>query len=148
MRATRQTPAIQLTFHGLKPSEELKQEVSDRIAWLEQFYTPLQACRVRLQVPHRHRSHGRHMHVTIAMTVPRHPPLVITYEPSIDDGRVAIREAFDVARRRLQDLNGAATSAQSRRSSTPRLPRSEEPPIEHDVARKGRRTEQEPAGHR
>jgi hypothetical protein len=148
MRATKQSPAIQLTFHGLKPSEELKREVSDRIAWLEQFYTPLLACRVRLQVPHRHHSHGRHMHVTIEMAVPRHPPLVITYEPSIDDARVAVREAFDVARRRLQDLNGAAASARSRRSGSPRLPRSEEPSIENDVARKGGRTEQESAGRR
>lgn len=105
MRARRQAPATQLTFHGLKPSEELKREVSDHIAWLEQFYPPLLACRVRLRVPHRHHSRGRHMHVTIEMTVPHHPPLVVTYEPSIEHARVAIREAFDAARRRLQDFS-------------------------------------------
>jgi ribosome-associated translation inhibitor RaiA len=93
----------QITFRGLKPSEELKNEVRDRIAWLEQFYPPLMACRVRLQAPHRYRSHGRHMHVTIEMTVPRHPPVVITHEPSVQHARVAIHEAFDVARRRLKD---------------------------------------------
>ena len=103
MRTTTNAPATQITFHGLKPSEELNAEIRDRIAWLEQFYPPLMACRVRLQVPHRHHSHGRHMHVTIEMTVPGQPPLVITHEPSLQHARVAIREAFDVARRRLQD---------------------------------------------
>ena len=106
MRVTTRTArATQITFHGLRPNEELKREVHDRIAWLEQFYPPLMGCRVRLQVPHRHHSHGRRMHVTIEMTVPRHPPLVVTYEPSLDHARVAIREAFDAARRRLQDFN-------------------------------------------
>ena len=98
-------PATQITFHGLRPTEELRQEIRDRIAWLEQFYPPLMACRVRLQVPHRHRRHGRHMHVTIEMTVPGHPPLVITHEPSLQDARVSIREAFDAARRQLQDYS-------------------------------------------
>jgi hypothetical protein len=106
MRARTAPPATQITFHGLRPSEELKQEVHARIAWLEQFFPPLMACRVRLQVPHRHHSHGRHMHVTIEMTVPRHPAVVVTHEPVLADARVAIREAFDAARRRLQDFNG------------------------------------------
>lgn len=104
MRAMRTTPATQITFHGLKPTEELKREVSDRIAWLEEFCPPLMACRVRLQVPHRHHRHGRHMHVTIEMTVPRHPPLVITHEPSLQHGPAAIREAFDAARRKILAL--------------------------------------------
>ena len=106
MRSTA-TPAraSQITFHGLKPSEELRTEIEDRIAWLEQFYPPVMGCRVRLQVPHRHRRHGRHMHVTIELTVPGHPPLVITHEPSLQDARVSIREAFDAARRQLQDFS-------------------------------------------
>jgi hypothetical protein len=105
MRANRTaTPTTQITFHGLRPSAELSNEIRDRIAWLEQFYPPLMGCRVRLHVPHRHQSHGRHMHVTIELTVPRHPSVVVTHEPSVDDARVAIREAFDAARRRVQDL--------------------------------------------
>ena len=129
MRASRtRVRASQITFHGLKPSEDLRQEIGDRIRWLEQFYPQLMACRVRLQVPHRHRGHGRHMHVHIEMTVRGRPPLVITHEPSLQPSlkdaaapatrkrdevgalhryaRVAIREAFDAARRRLQDLEG------------------------------------------
>ena len=129
MRASRtRARASQITFHGLKPSEELRREIGDRINWLEQFYPQLMSCRVRLQVPHRHRGHGRHMHVHIEMTVPGRPPLLITHEPSLQPSlkdaaapvtrkrdeiaalhryaRVAIREAFDAARRRLQDVDG------------------------------------------
>lgn len=107
MRSARTTArATQITFHGLTPSEELRQEVGDRIAWLEQFYPPLMACRVRLQIPHRHRSRGRHVHVTIEMTVPGGPPVVVTHAPSLQHARVAIREAFGAARRRLQDFEG------------------------------------------
>jgi hypothetical protein len=102
---TTTAPAARVTFHGLKPNAELKREVQDRIAWLEQFYPPLMGCRVRLRVPHRHHRHVRHMHVTIEMTVPGRPPLVVAYEPSLDDARVAIREAFDAARRQLQDFS-------------------------------------------
>lgn len=107
MRAMRTTAcAIQITFHGLKPSEELRHEIRDRVAWLEQFYPPLMACRVKLQIPHRHRRRGRHIHVTVVMKVSGRPPLVITQEPSLQDARVAVREAFDAARRRLEDVYG------------------------------------------
>lgn len=116
----------QITFHGLQPSEELERDVRDRVAWLEQFYTGVLGCRVRLEVPHRHHSHGRHMHVHIELTVPGGGPIVIAHEPSLQPtlkdvnepeahkdseiaavhryARVAIHEAFDVARRRLQDF--------------------------------------------
>ena len=137
MRASRTTArASQITFHGLKPSAELRQEIGDRINWLEQFYPQLVACRVRLQVPHRHQGHGRHMHVHIDMSVPGLPLLVITHEPSLQPAlkdaaapaprkrdeigvlhryaRVAIREAFDAARRRLQDLDGEKRAVRKR----------------------------------
>ena len=105
MRALRMIPATQITFRGLRPSEELKREIRDRITWLEEFCPPLLACRVRLQVPHRHHRRGRHVHVNIEMTVPRHPALAIAYESSLPDARVAIAEAFDVARRQLLDFS-------------------------------------------
>lgn len=121
---TRMQP--QITFHGLQPSESLERDVRERIDWLEQFYPGVIGCRVRLEVPHRHQSHGRHMHVHIEMTVPGGPPILVTHEPTLQPAlkdveeaathkdneigavhryaRVAIREAFDAARRRLQDF--------------------------------------------
>jgi cold shock CspA family protein len=116
----------QVTFRGLAHSDALESDVLERVAWLEQFYTDIVRCRVIVELPHRHRRDGRHFHVRIEMTVPGGEPIVISHEPSlhgrlkhVDAGvhrketeieavhryaAVAIREAFDAARRRLEDV--------------------------------------------
>jgi cold shock CspA family protein len=117
---------VQVTFRGLPHDAGLEQYVVERVSWLEQFYADVVRCRVLLEVPHRHRHDGRHVHVRIEMTVPRGAPIVVSHEPSLhgrlkdveDDAhrkddeiegahriaRVAIHEAFDAARRRLEDF--------------------------------------------
>jgi hypothetical protein len=114
----------QVTFRGLPHSDALEAIVRERIAWLEQFYGGIVRCRVAVELPHRHRHDGRHIHVRIELTVPGGSPLVISHEPTLH-GRlkdkeqedhhkqtevtqrywsVAIHEAFDAARRRLEDF--------------------------------------------
>ena len=115
----------QVTFRGLAHPDVLEADVRQRVAWLEQFYAGIVRCRVLVEVPHRHRQRGRHFHVRIDITVPGRDPIVVSHEPSlhaglkdIEDaeahkdneidsvhrhGLVAIREAFDVARRLLED---------------------------------------------
>lgn len=115
----------QVTFHGLKHSDRLEADVMDRVQWLEQFYDRIVRCRVLLEVPHRHRHGGNHFHVRIELTVPR-GTLVISHEPTLHAtvkdieeaahrkesevaavhryARVAIKDAFDGARRRLEDF--------------------------------------------
>ena len=115
----------QITFRGLAHSDALESDIRDRVAWLEQFYSGIVGCRVLVEVPHRHRHDGRHFHVRIETTVPGRPPIVISHEPSLHGplkdfeeeahrkdaeiesvhryARVAVHEAFDAARRRLQD---------------------------------------------
>jgi cold shock CspA family protein len=116
----------QVTFRGLTPDDTLEDEIRDRVSWLEQFYEGIVRCRVLVEVPHRHRHDGRHFHVRVETTVPGGPPIVVNHEPSLhgrlkdveDDAhrkgdeiegvhryaRVAVREAFDAARRRLEDF--------------------------------------------
>ena len=116
----------QVTFRGLDRSEAVEAEIRERVAWLEQFYSGIVRCRVLVEKPHRHRHDGRHFHVRIELTVPGGEPIVVSHEPSLHgrlkdtEGeahrkeseiesvhryvRVAIREAFDVARRRLEDF--------------------------------------------
>jgi cold shock CspA family protein len=117
---------IQVTFRGLAQPEVLEADVRERVAWLEQFYGGIVGCRVLVEVPHRHRRAGRHFHVRIEMTVPGGAPIVVSHEPSrhgllkdVEESaprkhtevesvhryaRVAIHEAFDAARRQLQDF--------------------------------------------
>jgi cold shock CspA family protein len=116
----------QVTFRGLAHSDNVESDVRERVAWLERFYTGILRCRVVVELPHRHRHDGRHVQVRIELTVPGGPPIVASHEPSLH-GRlkdfeeaehhketdiesvhrhaaVAIREAFDAARRRLEDF--------------------------------------------
>ena len=116
----------QVTFRGLDVSEALEAEIRERATWLEQFYAGIVRCRVLVEKPHRHRHDGRHFHVRVEVTVPGGDPIVVSHEPSLHGrlkdaereahrkeseiesvhryGRVAVREAFDIARRRLEDF--------------------------------------------
>ena len=116
----------QITFRGLAQDESLAQDVHERVAWLEQFYDGIMRCRVLVEVPHRHHRDGRHFHVRVEATVPGGAPIVVSHESSLHPrlkdleeeahhketelgnvrryGRVAIHEAFDAARRQLEDF--------------------------------------------
>ena len=115
------TKPVQVTFRNMGVSAALEQEVRSRAAWLETFHPGIVGCRVLLEIPHRHRTRGRPLHVRIELSVPGED-VIVNHEPSLDvaagpaprkneeldgrhkDGYVAIHEAFDVARRRLEDL--------------------------------------------
>jgi ribosome-associated translation inhibitor RaiA len=115
---------IQITFRGIAQSGELYTLIQQQASALDQYYSDIMRCRVLIEVPHRHHQEGNRYHVRIELTVPGED-ILITHEPSLypslrnvereevakatdlnsvhQYGGVAIREAFDLARRRLQD---------------------------------------------
>lgn len=92
----------QVTFRGLAHSDALDAEVRERVAWLQQFYDGITACHVRLEVPHRHRRDGGQFEVQVETAVRGGDPIAVA--ASHAHGSVAIREAFDIARRQVQDF--------------------------------------------
>jgi hypothetical protein len=130
----------QVTLRGLAHSDEIESAIRERLRELEQFYPRIARCRVVINIPHRHRRDGRHFHMRIELTVPGRTSLVVSHEPSlhrdlkdvestslhkeseIDSVRryahVAVHEAFDAARRLLQDFareqRGAVKSHEAR----------------------------------
>ena len=116
----------QVTFRGLPHSDDLEADIRERVAWLEHFYAGIVRCGVMVELPHRHRQSGRQFHVRVEVTVPGGAPIVVSHEPSLHGGvtdagadahhkktepesvhrfaRVAVHEAFDAARRRLEDF--------------------------------------------
>lgn len=117
----------QITFRGMSHSDALEADIREQVARLERFHhRSIIRCHVLLEQPHRHRQDGRHFRVSIELTVPGGEPIVINREPSlhgrlkdaeqdahrkegeVDSVRqyavVAVHEAFDTARRRLEDL--------------------------------------------
>lgn len=115
------TRPVQISFKNMSVAPALEQEIRSRVAWLESFYPRVVGCRVLLEVPHRHRKHGRRLHVRIELSLPGED-VIVNHQPAPGaaagtatrksdelDGRhkdvyVAIHEAFDVARRRLEDV--------------------------------------------
>jgi cold shock CspA family protein/ribosome-associated translation inhibitor RaiA len=116
------TPTI--TFRGVAPSATLEADILAHIRKLDTYYQAIMGCRVLVELAQRHHDTGNRFHVRIDLTVPGEE-IVVAHEASLhataqdvdaekitkgtdlDPERkhafVAVREAFDVARRRLQD---------------------------------------------
>jgi cold shock CspA family protein len=105
-------------------SDRIEALIREKVSHLDRYYNHIMGCRVAVEVPHRHQVEGDRYHVRIYLTVPG-GEIVVKREPSLharqqdvqEEERtkkrevetvhkhinVAIREAFDTARRRLQD---------------------------------------------
>ena len=95
---------VQISFRNMRVSPEIEEEIRSRAAWLESFHPAIVGCRILLEVPHRHRRHGQPLHVRIEVSLPGED-VVVNHEPvDASDAHVVIHEAFDVARRRLEDM--------------------------------------------
>jgi len=80
--------------------------IRKRAVKLNRFYGKITGCRILVESPHRHHHKGKLYHIRIDLTVPG-GELLIKREPSHhsshQDIYVAIRDAFNAARRKLQD---------------------------------------------
>jgi len=97
---------LEITFRGMDPSESIDKEIRNHVESLEKFYDRITSCHVTLELPHRHKTHGKQFDVTIIMAVPGRE-LVVSHRPGKDethtDAYIAIRDAFRAMRRELQD---------------------------------------------
>jgi ribosomal subunit interface protein len=97
---------LQIAFHNLDRSESVTALIEEKVAWLERFYDRITGCRVVVEAPHRHRRQGKAYLVRIDLTVPG-SEIVVNREASLhvqaQDLHIAIRDAFEAARRRLED---------------------------------------------
>ena len=98
---------LELTYRNLDGSPAIEERVRQRVQKLERLAPDLMACRVMIEAPHRHHHQGKIYHVRIDATLPGHT-VVVSRDPGAhhahEDLQVAIRDAFDAAERRLQDL--------------------------------------------
>ena len=98
---------LQITFHGLEPSEAIADKVRSSARKLERFFDSIQSCHVAIEAPHHHHAQGNHYRVRIEVSVPRRHVLVVTRDPDADrshvDVHVAVRDAFEAMRRQLAD---------------------------------------------
>lgn len=93
---------LQITARDFELTDAIDTLIREKAGKLETFYDRIMGCRVMLETPHRHQHKGHLYNVRIDMTVPG-AELVVKREPH-EDLYVAIRDAFDAARRQLQDI--------------------------------------------
>lgn len=90
----------------MDPSAAIEARIRERAAGLEHYHDQIMSCRVAVEMHHRHHHQGNLFHVRVDLKVPE-GEIVASREPAEhhahEDVYVAIRDAFDAARRQLED---------------------------------------------
>ena len=60
---------LQITFRNMSHSNEVEESIRAEAEKLETFYDRITACRVAVEVPHRHHRKGKPVHVRIDLRV-------------------------------------------------------------------------------
>jgi ribosomal subunit interface protein len=94
---------VQITFRDIAASEAIESHVREKAAKLEEFYPYITGCHVTLEMPHKHKHQGKECSVRIDLRVPG-GELVVNRDRH-EDMYVALREAFDAAKRQLEEYN-------------------------------------------
>lgn len=101
---------LEIGYHDVEKSDWMEDEIRARAAGLDEIYGRLTAVRVRLEKPHRSHRTGNAYECHVEMSVPG-KNLVVSHAPNRAEEKYAspapelaqvIREAFDVAERRLK----------------------------------------------
>ena len=98
---------LEITFRHMEASPAAEARIAEKVAKLEQLHDQLVRCHVIVEAPHEHQRQGKLFHVSIDLTMPGGELLVTRghhhQSQAHEDVYVAIRDAFDAARRRLED---------------------------------------------
>ena len=97
---------LQIAFHNLPHSDEVEAKIRAEAERLDDFHDRIMSGRVVVDVPHRHHQEGNLYQVLIDLKVPG-GEVVVRRDPAehaeYRDLDRAIRDAFDEARRQLED---------------------------------------------
>ncbi|HYB90510.1 MAG TPA: HPF/RaiA family ribosome-associated protein [Candidatus Binataceae bacterium] len=92
---------LKITARDFELTEPMDREIRERVEALERYFERISGCEVVVEAPVHHHRKGGPFRVRIRMTVPR-GEIEVNHQ-AVDDLAVAIRDAFDAARRRLED---------------------------------------------
>ena len=92
---------LQITVRDMPNSEALDTHIRDKVQKLNDIFAEIVSCRVVVEVPHKHHSQGKQFNVRIDLGVPRNE--IVVNRDHHEDVYVALRDAFDAAKRQLED---------------------------------------------
>jgi cold shock CspA family protein/ribosome-associated translation inhibitor RaiA len=97
---------VQIAFRGMDTPMGIEDSIRSHVAHLETFFNRITACKVLVEPEHKRHHQGNLYHVRVDLVVPGRE-IVVKREPSAhhanEDIHVAIKDAFDAAKRQLQD---------------------------------------------
>lgn len=93
---------LQITMREIDRSDALEAEIRRHAEKLEQFHARITSCRVTVEQLRRHHQQGRQFNIRVDLRVPGEE-IVVTRDHH-EDAFVAVRDAFDAAKRRLEDV--------------------------------------------
>jgi ribosome-associated translation inhibitor RaiA len=99
------TIPVQITFRHMESSPAVETRVRELADHLGTFSDRIQSCRVVVDSPHRHHHQGKVYNVKVQLAIPGEDVVVDMERPDRDgheDVYVVLRDAFDAARRQLQ----------------------------------------------
>jgi len=92
---------VQIAFHDVDRSEALETHIREKVSKLEELYPHMIGCHVAVEMPGKHRNQGKLFNVRVEAHVPGGQ--VVVNRDLSEDVYIALRDAFDAARRQLED---------------------------------------------
>ncbi len=92
---------LQITFRDIAHSDAIEAHIRTKAEKLETHFEPIMSCRVVVELPHQHKNQGKVFNVRIDIGVPGNE--IVVNRDRHEDVYVALRDAFDAARRQLED---------------------------------------------
>ena len=92
---------LQITIRDMEHSDALEAHIRDKAQKLDEFFDHIMSCRVVVETPHKHHHQGKQFNVRIDIGVPG-SEIVVNHDHH-EDVYVALRDAFDAAKRQLED---------------------------------------------
>lgn len=110
---------LQITIRDIEHSDVLDAHIRDKVKKLDDFFDRIISCRVVVELPHKHHHQGKQFNVRIDIGVPGSE--IVVNRDHHEDIYVALRDAFDIAKRQLEDyarkMRGDTKSHESKRSN-------------------------------
>lgn len=97
---------LKITFRHVDHSPALENRIRELAARLDRFSAHIMSCHVTVEAPHKHQHQGQLYDVRIDIAVPGNEIAIRRTRPvdhAHEDPYVALRDAFNAARRKLQD---------------------------------------------
>lgn len=92
---------MQITVRDIENSEALETHIREKAKKLDEFFDHIISCRVVVEMPHKHHHQGKEFNVRISVGVPGRE--IVVNRDKDEDVYVALRNAFDAAKRQLDD---------------------------------------------